>query len=85
MWEWLIKSSVNPTQVALTVRAAMLAVVPAAVLLLRLLGVDAVLGPDLEPIIDTLTRMIEGGLWVISGVGIIYGFGRKVYITIKNK
>ncbi len=85
MWQWLTTSSVNPAATALTVRAAMLAGVPAVIWILRILGVDAVLGADLEPTIEALSRMIEGALWIISGFGVVYGFGRKVYLTIKNK
>ena len=87
IWQWLVQSSANARQVSLSAKAALLAIVPyilslstgACGLGLVCLGVEA---EGLNQVVEAITNIIFWGLSIVSAIGFIYGFGRKVWLSI---
>ena len=70
--DWLLRSSANPDKTSLTIKSF----VPFILTILPLLGVVSISENDLY-------LLINGIVAILSGISLIYGFGRKVYYLFK--
>ncbi len=73
-FNWLVQSSNDPTQVALTVKGLAAGVLPVALVVLH--------GANLAPLPDELYIFVVVALGIVSGLIAIYGIIRKIYFTI---
>lgn len=87
--DWLLRSSADPRKTSLTVKAAMLGVLPAVLHFigaacsygLVCLGVDET---TLNVIIETIGELTFWFLTAVSAVGFIYGLVRKLINTFQS-
>lgn len=90
IWEWLVKSSADPTKTSASIKFALLGVVPYIIHLLTLacgfglvcLGVDT---EWLNQFVEVLSQLVFWILSIISAIGFLYGSTRKVYLTAKGQ
>jgi len=69
-------SSANPENLSLTIKGALLAIVPIIIMLTKSTNVD-VSESDLVGLIEALSA-------VVAGVMVVYGLARKIYLKIKK-
>lgn len=74
-WEWLINSSSDPEKLSLTIKGAIV-FVPLAYSLLQFFGVS------ISP--ETLTQAVVEFAALVSGIAMVYGLGRKFFLTFKK-
>lgn len=87
---WIVLSSKDPNKVSLTVRSALLAGIPGMIWMLGTLCATANI---CIPVEDAELRMVANAaadlaflvLSAISTAGIIYGFFRKIWLTLKGE
>lgn len=83
-WNWLVVSSSDPTQVALTVKGlTSLGITQAVFAMLPLLGLHPSF--DLNTLGDQLYTLVYGGLVAVSTVVTVYAAFMKVYRTVTGK
>lgn len=82
--EWFVYSSKNPQALALTVRGLLVGAIPTAVFLLQLSGITDIGTVELQQIIDVVEKAILYGFGFIASVMTIWGFARKVFITVRK-
>lgn len=82
--EWFVVSSKDPAKLALTVRGLLVGLIPGAVIVLQFLGVTDVGHADLQGIVDVVEKAIVYGFGFVAAVMTIWGFARKLFITIQN-
>lgn len=83
-WVWL--SSADPRKTSLSVRMALLGVVPfvlnfvmgACGIGLVCLGVDA---EGLNQAVGVIENIVFWSLSIVAGIGFLYGFGRKLWLS----
>ena len=73
LWNWLVKSSADPTRVSLTMKS----VAPLVLFLAAFLKLDVGMG-DWD-------KLIEAIVAIISGFAFIYGFGRKIVFLLHKR
>lgn len=73
--KWFVKSSEDPARVSLTVKSALVAILP---IVMMLTGVD---DSESDLLINTIADIVFYGLSLVSAVGVVYGFGRKLWNT----
>ncbi len=86
VFQWIVYSSADPRKISLTVRAALLGVVPmllnavsvACGFGLVCLGVDA---DGLNTVAEAVSNLVFWGFSIVSGVMFLYGFVRKIVLT----
>ena len=87
---WLVVSSKDPRKVSLTVRAALLAIVPTVISAasaacgfgLVCIGVDAT---GLNQAAETFAAIVEAVLLIVAGVLFLWGFLRKIVLTATRR
>ena len=84
IWNWLVKSSANPNEVALTVKGAIIGVIPVILIFLKVAGVDTIGGQNIQDFADLIGGVIVAFLSGISTIITLIGFIRKVYLTAKK-
>lgn len=77
--QWLLYSSANPSKIALTVKSAVVGVIP---IIMLFTGVS---GDDASGLADTISNIVFLGLSLVSSVGVAYGLLRKIWISFTNK
>jgi hypothetical protein len=78
---WIVVSSADPSQVALTIKGGLVFLVPAAMALSGLTHINV--GQDqLNMLIDGLASVVQAVLTVVSAVMVFVGMVRKLWITI---
>ena len=82
-WEWIIKSSADPTKVSLTVKSMLFGILPIVVVITKLLNVEIAEG-DLQTFIDALEASIIAVFGAVSSIGVVVGLVRKIYLTFKK-
>lgn len=88
VWTWLITSSADPARVSLTVRGALLALIPTILWLVSTacgfgivcLGVDE---PFLNQFVESLVALVQALLTAIAAVWVVWGMIRKIVNTAK--
>lgn len=70
---WIVTSSANPDKVALTVKGALIAVIPTLIVVAQLLHWNWSQ--------DQLTGAVEGISAIVSGFLVIVGLARKMFYT----
>lgn len=86
-WDWLVTSSADPARVSLTVRGALLALVPTVLGIVSAacgfgiicLGVDE---PLLNQIIESIAALIQGVLAVVAALWVVWGLIRKIVLSV---
>jgi hypothetical protein len=73
-FDWLIKSSANPTEVALTAKGLVSAVVP---LLLTFIH-----NPNFSSLPDSAYTLVVAFFTVYSALAVFFGLARKIYLTL---
>ena len=89
-WQWIVQSSANPQATSLSVKMALLGIVPYALNIataacgfgLVCLGVDAV---GFNDVVEAISDTVFSGLTIVSSLGFIYGFGRKIVLSVKGR
>lgn len=74
--KWLAKSSVNPQEVSLTVKGALLGIIPVLLMYAQFAG--------LEWSQDQLASLVQIITAIVSTFLTLVGLIRKVYLTTKN-
>jgi hypothetical protein len=85
-WSWLVQSSADPARISLTVRGALLALVPTILGIVSAacgfgvvcLGVDE---PTLNQFIEAIVAIIQAVLALVAAFWLIWGLIRKIVIT----
>lgn len=75
-FSWFVKSSQDPARISLTVKGGLLAILP---IIMVLTGIDE---GSSNYFVDAITDIVFYGLSLVSAVGVVYGFGRKLYNTL---
>jgi hypothetical protein len=73
-WNWLVKSSADPTQVALTAKGIISTVVPVLLVFVH--------NPNLSSLPDDVYSLIVAAFGVYSAIAIVFGLARKIYISL---
>lgn len=84
---WVWYSSSNPNRVSLTIKSMGIALIPYVI---QLAGVAcgfnlvcvAVDGSALTTVVETVANIVYWTLSIVAGVGFLYGFFRKLAITL---
>jgi hypothetical protein len=76
--KWLFTSSADPRQTSLTVKAALLGVLP---LILHFVGQDV----DANVIVEMIGDVVFWGLTIISSLSFLFGALRKLWLTFKTR
>jgi hypothetical protein len=79
-----VGSSVNPEQLALTVKGLLVGVVPVIILIAKLQGFELGNG-DVQVWIDAVGSAIIAVGGAVSTLMTLFGLGRKAYYAIKNR
>lgn len=90
LFQWLLLSSANPSKFSLSVRMALLGVVPYILSIvtaacgfgLVCLGVEA---EGLNQVVGVIENLVFWGLSIIAGVGFLIGFVRKLWLSISGE
>lgn len=82
IWNWLMLSSQNPGQIALTVKASLLG---AVTILTVGLGFAHIQVGNLSPIVDALIAALQALFGLVSALAVVWGLIRKLYLTIKGQ
>lgn len=90
IFNWIWKSSADPKKVSMSVRYALLALIPATLKVIATacgfglicLGVTA---EGLNTFVDAIVDVVYALLLFISSLGFVYGFLRKIYNTVTGK
>ena len=72
----MLGSSVDPEKLSLTVKSLGLMIVPVIVVVAKMFGVELA-EAELVTVVTALAT-------TISSLGIVYGFGRKLYLKFKK-
>jgi hypothetical protein len=75
-WNWLVKSSADPTQVALTVKGIVSTVVPVLLVFVH--------NPNLSTLPDDVYSLVVAAFALYSAVAVVYGFSRKIYLSFTS-
>lgn len=82
---WFITSSANPDAVSLSIKGVLVGVValvvqwaPVACGIIAALCVDT---SQLSPLVEAITTVIKAALELVSGLMVIYGILRKIYLS----
>lgn len=89
VFQWFVYSSADPSKISLTVRAALLGIVPIVLNVVSVacgvgiacLGIDAA---SLNSVIEAITNIVYAGLSIVASVGVAYGFVRKIFLTVQK-
>lgn len=73
LWNWLVKSSADPTQVALTAKGLVSSLIPLLMLFVHT--------PSLSNLPDEIYTLILALFTVYSAGAVLFGLARKVYIS----
>lgn len=85
-WEWLVWSSANPQKLSLTVRGALLAIVPTFLGIVSAacgfgvvcLGVDE---PTMNQVVEGIAALVQALLSVVAAIWFLWGLIRKIVLT----
>jgi uncharacterized membrane protein len=73
--KWLVISSADPSKVSLTVRGALLSIIPTVILIAQML--------HMEWSLEQLTQLVEGITAIIATALTLFGLIRKLVLTLK--
>lgn len=87
---WILVSSADPRNVSLTVKMALLAIVP---WLMQAIGLACAFDTicieldqsAIEAVAADVAQVVYAGLTIVSSVGLIYGLVRKVWLTLAGE
>lgn len=82
-WNWLVKSSVNPAELSMTVQGFLLGILPLLLAIAPMFGLKLD-SQSLGDVVGALKQVIELGLGSVAAIFTLYGFIRKVVVTIKG-
>ncbi len=90
MWKWIAVSSADPKKLSLALRMSLIAAIP---WVLKLTGIACGFGlfcidvdsGNLEQVVESLSNVVFGTALVVSSIGAIYGWVRKVMLTVQGK
>lgn len=74
----LLGSSIDSESLSLTIKGIGVAVIPFAIFLFQVMGVEGITESDLVQLTDTITT-------AVASVMIIVGLARKIYVALKDK
>lgn len=82
-WNWLVTSSANPSEIALTVKGGLGVVVTIVLAISPILHLHV--GSDqLNAVVDLIVQIAVVGAGVISAIATIGGLARKIFLTLKS-
>lgn len=82
-YNWLVQSSVDPNETSLAVKGTLLGFSSYALLIANVLHVSVNIGQYTNAV-DTITTLLGLALTVYHSAAALYGFGRKIYTTVKG-
>ena len=74
-WNWLCKSSADPTQVALTAKGVISAVIPVLMVFVH--------NPNLNDLPDEIYTLVVALFAVYSSLAVVFGLARKIYLSFQ--
>ena len=84
IWDWLVTSSADPAKLSATVKGILGTAASVLVLLSPLVHVQ-ISNEQVSTIIDLTAQIVVSCCAVISAIGAILGFARKIYLTFLEK
>lgn len=89
IWNWIVVSSADPSKTSLTVKAAGVLAIPYVLNSVKIacgvglvcIGVDSA---SLNGLVDASAGIVEAALSLIGGIAFVYGFARKVALSISR-
>ena len=78
VFQWFVYSSADPSKYALTVKSMLVGVLP---LLMLVTGTSQ---GEVNSLVEATSNIVFYGLSFVSSVGIVFGFARKVWITVAS-
>lgn len=73
-WDWLVRSSSNPTEVALTAKGLITTLVPVLMVFVHT--------PNINTLPDDVYSVVVAVFGVISAVMVLFGIARKIYLSL---
>ena len=84
--QWFVQSSADPSKLALSARALLVAVVPTILAVAPLVGVDPVFAQEwLNQFVDTTEKLVFYVFSAVASGMFLYGMIRKVLLSVKRK
>lgn len=81
---WLVVSSADPNDLALTVKGALIAIIPEVLIAANLFHFN-VTNADLAALANAIFIAIQAGLTLIGATLAIVGLIRKMYLTVTGR
>jgi hypothetical protein len=82
VFEWILVSSADPNEVSLTVKGALVAIIPGVMALAGLAHVNLGDGSVLTGLFDAVAQFVQSLLTVVATVMTVVGAVRKVYFLL---
>jgi hypothetical protein len=82
---WIVVSSADPTEVSLTVKAALVAVIPTLMAVAGVAHINLGDGTVLTSLVDALVQFIQVALTLIATAMAVWGAVRKVWYLLFPK
>lgn len=84
--KWILTSSADPTKLALTVRGLLVAIVPTAIAVAPLFGIDPTFAQDwLGQLADGVEKIVFLVFSLVAAVMVVWGLFRKIVLTLKSR
>lgn len=88
--EWVKKSSANPEKASLTVKSFLIGLIPAV---MKAVGLGCTLAlvciqtdaSELQNVALAVSNIVFWVLSIVAAAGVVYGFARKVFLTVAGK
>lgn len=77
-WNWLVYSSADPKRYSATLKSSLLLL---GTVVASVAGVANIQVGDLNPLIAGIVNVVESALYLISSIGVVYGLGRKLWLS----
>lgn len=81
IFDWILKSSVDPSKLALTVKGLLVGAIPTIIFLSGVSNIQ-LSSEELTIAFDAVAQLIQASLTAISAVMIVWGFVRKLWVTL---
>jgi hypothetical protein len=83
--EWIVYSSNDATQISLTVKGALLGIIPYLMIVAGIAHVNVGDSTTLTALVDSIANFVQVALTAVSALVTVYGLARKVFLTIAGK
>lgn len=84
IFNWIWKSSSDPTQVSLTVKGALTTGSSALMIVIGMTHLNFGV-TDLNTLVDAISNIVLYGLMIVGAIGTVVGFITKIYRSLTGK